>query len=77
MGWDASMDMGVGMSMDQNLCRCGNPKAVDEALCVRCAYYQRVFSPPTPVFESRKERALKAIADRKLMRGASKVMRIE
>lgn len=65
------------MSMDENTCRCGNPKAIDESLCVRCVYYQKVFNPPAPVFESKRERALKAISDRRMMKGASRVMRIE
>jgi len=65
------------MSMDANLCRCGNPKAIDEPLCVRCTYYQKVFNPPAPIFESKRERALKAISDRRMLKGASKVMRIE
>jgi hypothetical protein len=77
MGRRCGRGGGHKMHVDSTICRCGNPKPTDEQLCVRCAYYQRVFNPPAPIFESRTERALKAIHDRKLMKGANKVMRIE
>ena len=66
------MDVGVGMS-----CRCGNPALPDDTLCARCRYYQNVFNPPAPVFESKRERALKAITMKRMMKQSAGIMVIE
>ena len=49
-------------------CRCGRPALPDNTLCARCNYYKEVFSPPRPIFESRRDIALRAIALRKTMK---------
>lgn len=58
-------------------CRCGRPTLENDTLCARCRYYQNVFNPPAPVFESRRDRALRAIAMKRMMKNSSKVMVIE
>jgi len=58
-------------------CRCGRPTLTDDTLCARCRYYQNVFSPPTPLFESKRERALKAITMKRMMKSSSKIMVVE
>lgn len=58
-------------------CRCGRPTISDDTLCARCRYYQNAFSPPTPVFESRRDLALKAISMKRMMKGVFKVMVVE
>ncbi len=50
------------------LCHCGRP-ATEDGRCPRCAYYNSVFIPQEPVFESKREVALRAIRFRKMMRG--------
>lgn len=58
--------------MSEELCRCGRPVSGDDMLCDRCRFYKSVFTPEKPVFESKKELALKAIAFKKMMRGKDK-----
>ena len=48
-----------------------------KTLCVRCEYYQSVFTPPSPQFESKRDRALRAIFARRMMKQSSKFMVIE
>lgn len=63
MGWDAGMDMGMGIR-----CRCGNSVRAGESLCDRCKYYQSIFKPPVPEFESKRDRALRAIILKRTMK---------
>jgi hypothetical protein len=58
-------------------CRCGRPTIPDDTLCARCRYYANVFNPPVPVFESRREKALKAITMKRMMKNSSKIMVVE
>jgi hypothetical protein len=58
-------------------CPCGSPSAPNDHLCARCRYFQNVFRPPTPEFESKRDRALKAIYNRRLMKADRKVLVIE
>jgi len=58
-------------------CRCGRPTLLDDTLCARCRYYQSVFNPPTPAFESKRDRALRAITMRRMMKQSSKIMVME
>ena len=55
-------------------CRCGSPSLPDDSLCARCRYYQSVFNPAIPIFESKRERALKAMGMKKMMKQCSKIM---
>ena len=55
-------------------CRCGSPSLPDDSLCVRCRYYQGVFNPAKPIFESKRERALKAIGMKKMIKQWSKII---
>lgn len=55
-------------------CKCGRPTLEDDPLCARCRYYQNVFNPPTPAFESKRDRALKAITMKRMMKSSSKIM---
>lgn len=58
-------------------CCCGRPTLPDDTLCARCRYYQSVFNPPVPVFESKRERTLKAIVAKRMMKSSSKIIRVE
>jgi len=55
-------------------CRCGRPALPDDTLCARCKYYKDVFTPTPPLFESKKELALKAIYFKRLMKGKDRVV---
>jgi len=59
------------------ICPCGNPALENDHLCARCRYYQTVFSPPTPQFESKKDRAMRAIRMRKEMKKSIKIVVVE
>jgi len=52
--------------------RCGAPIPVEKELCDRCEFYKTAFFPNNPVFETKKEVALRAIAQRKMMKGKDK-----
>ena len=58
-------------------CPCGRPALENDHLCSRCRYYQTVFNPPTPVFESKRERAMRAIEVRKVMRKSVRMVEVE
>ena len=58
-------------------CPCGNPSLPDDHLCARCRYYQTVFNPPTPMFESKVERAQRAIKVRKEMKKMVRMVELE
>jgi len=58
-------------------CPCGNPSLEDDHLCARCRYYQTVFHPPNPQFESKRERAMKAISVRREMKKATRMVVME
>jgi len=47
-------------------CRCGVQIKDGEILCDRCKYYSTVFTPPEPVFESKREIAIRAMKLRKM-----------
>ncbi len=59
------------------ICRCGNPSLPHDTLCARCRYYQNVFNPVRPAFESKREMALKAIGMKRMMKQSSKFMVVE
>lgn len=59
------------------ICPCGNPSLENDHLCARCRYYQTVFNPPNPQFESKRERAMRAISVRKEMKKSVKLFTIE
>lgn len=61
----------------ERLCKCGGPAAPDDTLCDRCRYLRGVFSEKEPMFDSKRERAIRAIKDRKMMRGISRILEIE
>ena len=64
--------------MTDKLCPlCHSPVLTDDILCSRCRYYQDTFNPPTPIFESKVERAVRAIKIRKMMKGVGKVVNVE
>lgn len=52
----------------QEKCPCGNPALPDDHLCSRCRYYANIFNPPVGDFESKIERAKKAIQNKKMMK---------
>ncbi len=58
-------------------CPCGNPSLDNDHLCARCRYYQTVFNPLTPQFESKRERAMRAISVRREMKKAIRMVVIE
>ena len=58
-------------------CPCGNPSLDNDHLCARCRYYQTVFSPPSPEFESKKERAMRAIKVKREMKKSIRMVVIE
>ena len=60
--------MGMGMGMSEKLCTCGNPSADNDHLCAKCRYFNTVFKPPPREFESKRDVAIRAIENRKLMR---------
>ena len=58
-------------------CPCGRPALDNDTLCARCRYYQTVFNPPTPEFESKRDRALNAIRVRKMMKKSVRMVVME
>lgn len=55
-------------------CRCGNETFEEDGLCDRCRFYNSVFIVEKPVFESKRELALKAIAFKKLFKGKDRIV---
>jgi predicted amidophosphoribosyltransferase len=56
---------------------CGNPTLPDDHLCARCRYFQNAFNPPVPQFEDKRERAVRAIQMRKIMKNQIRMVKIE
>ena len=63
--------------MAEMTCPCGSPSLEGDHLCARCRYYQTVFHPPTPEFESKRERAMRAISVKKEMKKSVRMVNIE
>ena len=59
------------------VCPCGRPALENDHLCSRCRYYKTVFNPPPPVFESKRERAMRAIAVRKSIKRSAVILETE
>ena len=53
---------------DEELCTCGSPAQENDHLCAKCRYFNTVFKPPPREFESKRDIAIRAIENRKLMR---------
>lgn len=62
------------MSNDK-FCTCGSPSLDNDHLCAKCRYFNTIFKPPPREFESKRDVAMRAIENRKLMR--DKVVVIE
>ena len=58
------------------ICPCGNEALENDHLCARCRYFQNVFNPPTPVFESKKEKAMRAIRLKREMRKSIRMVNV-
>jgi len=61
---DNDVDMGMGMSND-SLCLCGGKVQEGEKLCDMCKYMNSVFNPAPREFESKRDIATRAIAERR------------
>ncbi len=59
------------------ICPCGNPSLENDHLCARCRYYQTVFNPPILQFESKREKAMRAISMRREMKKSVRMVVIE
>jgi hypothetical protein len=64
------MDVGVGM----NMCLCGGSALPDDTLCGRCRYIQNIFNPKDTLFESKRDKALRAIEMRRSTKGISRIV---
>ncbi len=54
-------------------CHCGNPSQPNDHLCAKCRYFQTVFRPEPPMFESKREMALRAIYNKRVMKENLKI----
>ncbi len=58
-------------------CPCGGPALPNDHLCGRCRYIKDVFNPSDSQFESKRDRALRAIEAKRGMKGISTITVVE
>lgn len=58
-------------------CYCGAPAAPDDVFCARCRYFNNVFHQTPIQSESKRDKVLRAIEDRKMTRGVNRILVIE